>query len=223
MSIKKQIPFLLFVLLLAACTDEEKQPDSKAEGTMDAIVLDSDNTAYLSWDEYYSKNDIHFSIDSFIANDTINAELLIRSVDLSDDFYNLYGRLIEYNDDSSKFIDPFSYSLIMENENGKLIARGGEVDHEVTVVDIKTKTSTRLLFCGPSCEIQKAFWYNENIVGIMGLTSEYSDEYFTPVIWFVNIKNGLMIPYYYNSTVSLEETEDYLEKYLNSKGIEYEN
>ena len=57
----------------------------------------------------------------------------------------------------------------------------------------------------------------------MGLSSEYSDEYFTPVVWFVNIHNGITIPYYYNSQLSIVEAEDYMKTILQRKGVIWED
>lgn len=209
--------------LFTSCSDEEtnEQPEVVETISTDEIVLNPENDIYKSWDEFYSKDDLSFSIDSFKLTDTISGELYTSNANLSDTFFKHYERLIVYNTDSTKFIDPLSYSLIVEmDDNGKLHARGGEVDHEVSVVDIAKKTRTRLLFCGPSCEIQKAFWYNDHIVGIMGLSSEYSDEYFTPMIWFVNINNGITIPYEYHSSISLIEASNFVKDYVESKGIE---
>lgn len=211
---------LVWVVLFFACTNnDEKQTASDVEAQADSIFLDLENDVYKSWDDYYSADDIHFAIDSFLKDDTIKGELHTRSADIDEDFYRHYGTLIEYNKDSTLFLDPYSYSLIIERQNGKLIARGGEIDHEVSVVNIAQNTRTRLLFCGPSCEIQKVFWHSDHIVAIMGLTSEYADEYYTPVIWFVNINNGLTIPFHYNSNVSIAETHDYLGKHLKEKGV----
>ena len=207
--------------MLVACTDEEEAATTVETESSDVIALNPNSDIYKTWDEFYSKNDLQFSIDSFEIADTISGELFTTAANLSDSFFTLYERLITYNHDSTKFIDPLSYSLIIEkDESGKLLARGGEIDHEVSIVDIAKKTKTRLLFCGPSCEVQKAFWYSENIVGIMGLTSEYTDEYYTPMIWFVNINNGITIPYEYHYNISIVEANEFLKNYVESKGIE---
>ncbi len=214
---------LFTLVFVESCTEEEPTEDVAIINvdTTNTISLNVNDDIYKSWDEFYSKEDISFSIDSFRLTDTISGELYTTTANLSDTFFKHYERLITYNKDSSKFIDPLSYSLIIEaDKNGKLTARGGEVDHEVSVVDIAKKTKTRLLFCGPSCEIQKAFWYNDHIVGIMGLSSEYSDEYFTPMIWFVNINNGITIPYEYHSSISIADASNFVKDYVESKGIE---
>lgn len=212
-------------ITLAACTDdsEEQKPVKvdTADLNKDSVFLDSSEPAFSNWQEHYKIDDISFSLDSFMLSDTVSAQLYSTTADLSPEYFDLYGKLLVYNDDSSLFIDPFSYSLIIEKDKGgKLYAREGEVDNEVAIINPKTNTRTRLLFCGPSCQVQKVFWYNDDVVCIMGLSSEYTDEYFTPMVWFVNIHNGMTIPYEYSSNVNISEAYDYLKKFVESKGIE---
>lgn len=209
------------VITLPACNDDDT-------GTQDTIpvvdttkiVLDTNEDVYASWDDFYSKDDIAFSLDSFMKSDTLNGELYIQSFEPDKDYYTNYGPLLVYNYDSSMFIDAYSTAWIIEaDKEGQLYAREGEVDQEVTVIDTHKHVKTRLLFCGPSCIIQKAFWYSKDIVGIMGLMSEYTDEYYTPTIWFVNINNGVTIPYQYHSSISITQADDYMVRYLESRGI----
>lgn len=216
------IVFLASLLIfISACTenDEKQAMTNIDDASADSIFINPENDAYSSWDNYYRHNNISFSMDSFMRADTIISDLLIRSAELDKDFYEQFSSLIVYNEDSTLFLDAYSYSMIVEKKDGKLYARGGEVDNEVSVVNPDSKTRTRIFFCGPSCIIQKVFWHNKNIAGIMGLTSEDSDEYYTPVVWFVNVNNGVTIPYYYNNNISLAEVQNYQEEYLKSKGI----
>lgn len=212
----------LFSITIISCSDEESPAEEKVTTVVveQPPLLQPGDKVYSSWEEYYNNMDNHFQVDSFVITDTTYNDLLIKKADLNDTFYQNYGDLIVYNKDSSMFIDPYSYSLIIETKNGKRIARGGEVDNEVSVVDLKKNIRTRLLFFGPSCQFQNAFWYNDHIVGVMGLQSDYSDEYYTPRIWFVNINNGEIMPYEYNDNINIVDGHGYLDKYLESKGIE---
>lgn len=210
------------LLFTSACTDEEEQPVYVPDVVEPIeITLDTDSEVYLGWDDFYSKDDITFSIDSFSKTDTLAGQLFTQHFTPDDSFYLRFANLLVYNEDSSMFIDPYSGSWIIEiGKDGKQYAREGEIDQEVAVVNTKTNTRTRLLFCGPSCIIQKAFWYNEDIVGVMGLMGEYADEYYTPTIWFVNIHNGITLPYHYNSSISIIQANKYTERYLKSKGVQ---
>lgn len=212
------------LLFVAACGGCDKEAEKEELPAADTISLSENSEVYATWDELYSLDDPAFSVDSFIKNDTVKNELFTTGFTPSDSFYNRFGRLLVYNDDSSMFIDAYSTAWIIEpGKGGSLYAREGEVDQEVTIVNTKTNKRTRLLFCGPSCQFQKAFWYNEDIVGVMGMMADYSDEYYTPAIWFVNIHNGNTIPYYYHSGISIVSAQDYMRRHMESRGIKLED
>lgn len=215
---------VLFAITLAifSCNDDKEPAEvTIVDAPVDSLVsLNASDRVYISWDEFYKKNDITFSLDSFLKADTITGELYTISYTPSPEYFENFGNLLVYNEDSSKFIDAFSSSWIIEKgTDGKLHAREGEIDQEVTIVNKKEKIRTRLFFCGPGCMVQKVFWYNEDVVGIMGLMAEYADEYYTPTIWFVNIHNGITIPYQYSSSVSIVHANDYIDNYIESRGI----
>ncbi len=206
---------------MAACGGcDDKAEKEKPAAVADTISLKGNGDVYAAWDELYSAEDPGFSIDSFIKNDTAKNELFTSDFTPSDSFYQRFGSLLVYNHDSSLFIDAYSTSWIIEpGKGGALYAREGEVDQEVAIVNTKTNKRIRLLYCGPSCQFQKAFWYNDEIVGVMGMMAEYADEYYTPAIWFVNINNGVTIPYYYHSGISIVNAHDYMKRHMKAKGI----
>lgn len=212
---------ILLLMALSACSDDSQTTTQDVVTEPDLSVrLNSEDENFVSWDDFYSKEDISFNIDSFIQSDTVNGELFIQVFKPDEHYYDYYGSLLQYNKDSSMFIDAYSSSWIIEpGKDGKLTARAGEVDQEVVVINTKKNIRTRMFFCGPSCLVQKAFWYNDEVIGIMGLMSDYSDEYYTPTIWFVNINNGVTIPYQYNENVSIVHANEFPVRYLNSKGI----
>ena len=209
------------ILGMAACGGcDDKQATEVQKPVTDTISLKNNSEVYAAWDELYSAEDPAFSIDSFIKDDTAKNELFLSDFTPTDSFYLRFGSLLVYNPDSSMFIDAYSTSWIIEPGNGgKLYAREGEVDNEVSIVNTKTNKRIRLLYCGPSCQFQKAFWYNDEIVGVMGMMAEYADEYYTPVIWFVNINTGVTIPYYYHSGISIVNAHDYMKRHMKTKGI----
>lgn len=215
------ITALAIALTLTACTDEKEKPvENLPVKVVDTIGIQHDNNAFVSWEEFYKNNDVTFSLDSFMKTDTVKGELLTVSYVAPDTFYQQFGNLIVYNQDSTQFIDAYSTAWISEKgADGKYHMRESDPDQEVVIVNLKNKIKTRILYCGPGCQVQKTFWYNENVVGIMGVITEYADEYYTPVIWFVNIHNGITIPYYYNSTVSILDASDFLKRHLESKGV----
>ena len=137
------------LIILSGCATDEKQAENPPITiAADTIGHETNNNIYTTWEEFYKKEDISFTLDSFLKNDTIIGELHITSYKPNDTFYRNFGNLLVYNSDSSMFIDAFSTNWIIERDgNGKLTAREGEIDQEVTVVDKKAQTiySTRVL------------------------------------------------------------------------------
>lgn len=220
-----RVLILGLVISLAACGGcKDEETVTEQPPVADTISLNGNSEVYAVWDELYSQDDPSFSIDSFLKSDTVKNELFVADFHPTDSFYQRFASLLVYNSDSSLFIDAYSTAWIIEpRKDGSLRAREGEVDQEVAIVNPKTGKKTRLLYCGPSCQFQKVFWYNDDIVGVMGMVSEYSDEYFTPAIWFVNIHNGNTIPYYYHSSVSIINAQEYMKRHLESRGIKTEH
>ena len=142
---------VLFAITLAifSCNDDKEPAEvTIVDAPVDSLVsLNASDRVYISWDEFYKKNDITFSLDSFLKADTITGELYTISYTPSPEYFENFGNLLVYNEDSSKFIDAFSSSWIIEKgTDGKLHAREGEIDQEVTIVNKKEKIRTRLFF-----------------------------------------------------------------------------
>lgn len=219
-NIKTGIASIALATMLSACGDDTPPTTETIPPPVDTIALKTDGEAYAVWQDFYKKNDISFSLDSFKKSDTLKGELYTTTFIPSDSFNKKFGKLLVYNNDSSMFLDAYSTTWLVDiDKQGKLHAREGEADQEVTFINTKTNERKRLFFCGPGCQVQKVFWYNDEVVGIMGLMAEDSDEYYTPTIWFVNVNNGITIPYQYNSSVSIIHAHDYMKQHLESKGI----
>lgn len=208
---------ILACSMFAACTDNTEETKSV---TTDSISLLKGIDTYGSWDVFSNPEGISFSLDSLSQIDNIKGELFTQPFEPDADFYKCYGKLLVYNADSSIFIDGYSNNwIIEEHEDGMLYARAGEVDIEVAVVNTRSNVRTRLFFCGPSCILKMVFWHSEDIVGIMGYMTENNDEQYKPIIWFVNIHNGVTMPYLDQSSIGSASPNDFSKKYMESKGI----
>jgi hypothetical protein len=217
--------YLLFLLLvIAACTGRQAKEDGDIDD-VDSIStipnaqlanLEHNNPEFNNWADHYNIN----ITDSFTSNETPPIEFYTYKEDIKAGDYKLYRPLLVYNGDSSKFIDAYGYGLLFKKNNkGQIVARPGEPDVEVAIIDRQTNERKRIFFCGTACIVQKAFWYNDDIVAIAGMTSENAGELFTPVVWFINITNGSTTQYQYNKTVSRDEAVKYLQQEISAKGI----
>ena len=69
------------LIILSGCADDDKKQAENPPITIvtDTIGLEINNDIYTSWEEFYKKEDIVFTLDSFLRNDTIIGELHITS------------------------------------------------------------------------------------------------------------------------------------------------
>jgi hypothetical protein len=102
-----------------------------------------------------------------------------------ENFYAIYKPALSFSDDSTKFIDIYSYWLNLERKGSKIISHGGEVEQAATFFNIKTKKWTRIFFCGYAERIQEVIWVT-NTKFIMVGVSEENDSAYHPVIYIGN-------------------------------------
>jgi hypothetical protein len=231
MNVNRRIICIVSVLSLIGsckCNKEQKQAGDTT------IVTDTAEGHPLSelsqmggraeWEGYYASKHPSFSLSKFNETNAYQTEITTRTVTLSKQYYDNYGRLLEYNKDSSRFLDIFSYGWIIEKgKDGGLVAREGEPDKEAAVVDPKTGKRSRLLFCGPACSFEKAVWIDEATVAIMGLTDEEGDGSYVPAVWIINTMNGNSTMYEYGDQMQHIHPGDYTRVWLVKKGIKPED
>lgn len=222
---------ILASILLLSCNTEQNREQAQNTGT-DSLL--SDNEDYINGlkeDKSLMLNLKQISNfpepDSFslknITEGDGTADFYKYDADLTDSFFIKYGPMIVFNDDSTKFIDGFSYRYMIDfDTKGKRLAAGGDPESEVAIVDVRTKKRTRILYCGTTCSIEKVFWYNKDIIGILALNSENADDKYIPVLWFMNIINGETANYTYDHKTGMKPG-DYLSRELAAKGIIFKN
>lgn len=215
---------VLLIIVSGSCTNDKKKAINEketGETSPDAMLetLKEKQEVYADWQQFYSNRTTGFSIDSFARHEETNNEMITRSAELSPEFYRAYGKLLAYNSDSSLFADAFSYSVIIEEKDGQLTARGGEADQEVAVVNPKTNERKRIFFCGPPCTIVKTVWIDKENIALFGLSSDDGTEGYTPIIWVVNITNGNTLVYGYDGHAQNADPQALLRYVLGQQGI----
>lgn len=229
------MPWRIYLVLLLtvltsmeSCTDDEKREagDSDTNTTIAADPLLEElkekRVVYSDWQQFNDERSPGFSIDSFARLEEINYELHTRPAELHPQFYKSYGSLLSYNHDSTLFADAFSYSVIIEEKDGKLRARGGEADQEVAVINPATKERKRIFFCGPPCIVVKCVWLDEQNIALFGLSSDDGTEGYKPIIWVVDINNGHTSVYGYNGQAKNADPQAMLRYVMARSGIEME-
>jgi hypothetical protein len=99
-------------------------------------------------------------------------------------YYENYKPYLKYSPDGSMFIDLDSYNLTLEKDkNGQKVAIESGPDTEVSLVNIKDKKKTRLVFLGPGSSIEDGSWIdNENLI-LFGFQETGDAGNKLPVIW----------------------------------------
>ncbi len=227
----KQYRICLFLISItfAACGDGEApggkelspNPDSVTNTVLERPlrVLDSLSVNEY-WEDFHREQHPFFEMEEFIEVTSSQAQILQRQMALDSSFYTSYGPVLVYNPDSSAFADIYSYSLIIENKNGKRTARRGEPDSEVAVVNPNTGIRTRYLFCGPACVFELALWVDHQNLAIMGLTDDDGDEIFRPAVWVINTRLNEIRQYKYPEQINRILPRAFTRKYLKEKGVE---
>jgi len=219
---------ITILFLLSACRNgrraknEEMSEAEEKEQFADSLLnkIKNQPLLYKDWHNIYKEKDSQFSLDSFEYLSEYNDEFLSSSVMLDKSFYKRYGPLLVYNADSTKFIDAFSYYLVLNiDKNGKITHRGTEADQEVAVIDKKTRTRYRVFFCGTPCFVANAGWLDNERIVLFGLTTEDGDDNFTPTIWLINLKTASTTEYNYNKSINDMGPDELLERILTAKGI----
>lgn len=215
---------LASVLFLSACDSDTENNNEKNTAEISDTLLSTSVTSHAGdFADWATQYDIKMPANSEISSEGI-LKFIPDTTRLDDEFYKNYGKLLVYNPDSTRFIDFLSYNIIIdEDKNGNMTARSGEADQEIKVYDTKTNTGKRVFYLGTCCRVQKAFWYSADIIGLIGMASPGANQYYMPVIWFINITNGSLYTYELKKDIEAQEPADLMKQTIESKGITWMN
>ncbi|MBO9562182.1 MAG: hypothetical protein J7621_05380 [Niastella sp.] len=174
---------LLSVLLAVACKDNaNKEPqatdpatvqeDSVVE-TLDTLLSDETiqtfSTSALS--DYAKKKAPGFDWNKFsMTSSWEDSSLLVSPFKPDKNFFASYGPFLKYSPDKSMFIDLDSYNIdIQKDSKGRFTGNEIGPDFEVSLVNLKDSTRTRLVFLGPGGSIEDGLWLDDNTLVLMGV------------------------------------------------------
>jgi hypothetical protein len=99
-------------------------------------------------------------------------------------YYEIYKPYLKYSPDNSMFIDLDSYNLSIEKDkSGLKVAMESGPDTEVSLVNVKTKEKTRLVFLGPGSSIEDGSWIDNDNLILFGFQETGNAGNKVPVIW----------------------------------------
>lgn len=158
-------------------------------------IYTKDLTEYGKWLKYYNLEHEDFQK---VGND-MERKIIWSNYNLNEEYIKFYKPYYIYSPDSTYFIDLDSYSLSIENENGKLISYGSGIDMKVEVVRQSDFKSTTLLFCGGSCIPETANWITDSWIEILGFSVNETGG-MIPTKWKVNLDNMIFSDYQIDTT-----------------------
>jgi len=117
-------------------------------------------------------------------------------------FYSIYKPLLSFSDDSTRFIDIYSYWLNLRKEDDKLKA-DVEVDQAITLCEIPFKKWTQIFFCGFSIRIDEAIWIAKDRFMLAGTIKGDSSDANHPTIFIGDLYNRQLYHYIDKNSESL--------------------
>ena len=184
------------MMIFVSCRDTPDKQDQDNETTSeDSVEIEKADTALSNetisffdqsgLSKFTKTKSPGFDWSKFkMTNTWQDDSLLITDFRPSINFYDSYKTLLKYSPDSSMFIDLDSYNLDVHREsNGKIIAIEAGPDTEVSLVDVKSKKKTRLVFLGPGNSIEEGSWIDKENLVLMGFQDNDGSGNQIPVVW----------------------------------------
>ncbi|HTE25639.1 hypothetical protein [Flavitalea sp.] len=188
----------LAVCIFASCEDKPEPDrvapasqtaaeDSVANENIDTVL--SDETIALfnqsGFSTFAKSKSPAFDWSKFrMMNSWKEDSLYITPFEPASNFYEIYKPYLKYSPDGSMFIDLDSYNLALEkDENGRQVAIESGPDTEVSLVNVKDKKKTRLVFLGPGSSIEDGSWIDNDNLILLGFQESGDAGNKLPVIW----------------------------------------
>jgi len=140
---------------------------------------------YDKWLNFYNLNDKHFDTEEDI--EYLNL-VWNKCTNCNENHRHQFKHFYIFSSDSTYFLDLDSYSLSIENSNGKLVSYGFGNDTKIELVNHFDGLSTEILFCGSMCIIETAEWLTNETIYLLGFINQ-DEVFFNPVRWKINIED----------------------------------
>ncbi len=192
--------WILTAFLFAACDSNDKESNSEERSNAARDSIAESNTAvsedkvmvYMNqsgFSEYIKTRSPQLEWNAFAVTKYWKEENPLRQAFTPDSgYYDLYGPLLKYSPDSTRFIDLDSYNLdLHKDRSGRLIANPQGPDTEVSLIDLNKNQQTRLVFLGPGSSVEDAGWIDNNNLVLIGYQEDDSLTKANAVIWHFNL------------------------------------
>lgn len=210
----KNIFFICVALIISACDNRpaanDEMPGEQSSPVNKSLTIEEALSSELSdWMEHWSIYFPDFSIEKFQKGE--EGELQDLYSDLIPELIPgpLFQEKLIYSPDGSRYLDLYSYKLIISSKEGELIG-GINPDAEAVIIDPEKETRNRVLFMGPAGGIEDAAWLSNEEFLITGF-GEIESGKISPLFWHINLNNKSITSHEYPATTQYEQ-KAYLQK-----------
>lgn len=217
------LAFGLFIALVACNSNGDQQAD-KTDVEEDSVVINKQEDAFPS-ENLAIINETGFSKYARLSLPELNWSKFTVTKFWNEDFhhktafnpdknyFNSYGQFLKYSPDSSKFIDLDSYNIsISRNKKGQLVGESQEPDTEISLVDLKTKEKTQLIFLGPGNSVEDGAWIDNDNLILIGYSENDSASGTNAAIWQFNLATRNVNQYEMSDPEVLKKLKNYTER-----------
>lgn len=203
------------LLFFWSCNDategQGEHTDTKAINPQEKASLEDD---LLPVTEVFTQLDSSFNRGSFYESgiDTLDRKT---PTPLDTTGISAFIPFLIYNEDSSMAIDPYSYNYVILQRGGQQKVSEGGPDVEVSLIDLRQKTKSRLWFGGPSSQLLDLQWKNKEELWISG-TEEMDSAHYQPFVLSINTRD-LTIQRWSSDELLQGEKKDLLKQRLQAK------
>jgi hypothetical protein len=193
--------------LFSSCHNRDEKEEKANETTVPAPVkkrspenaelrLWFQNPNMIKWSQRMKQKDTAFSVSHF----SKSKEEPLQEQEgkpYTEEEWQSFAPYFVFSPDHALAIDLYSYGNVPGKAVTDTTLEGGNPDSEVSLVHVKNKTKTRLLFVGPGTTFQQAAWIGDSVILITGVSDANADNEMKPFLWKIDLRDKTLNPYDY--------------------------
>lgn len=111
-------------------------------------------------------------------------------------FYKDYAPLLKWSPDSSYVLDIGTYGkVLVQDKNGNISIRDGEVDSKASLIFTKAGTVSELIFLGAGGSFIDGHWIDTTQFSLLGTFDEKGDQHPDTLLWVIDAKDRFFRKY----------------------------
>ena len=196
----------LLLFITASCNNSNQKAEEEQTITDDSLqvvnsIITEDSAIIINnkADEWigqslknYNGNWKKFRLMEFWNEDSLQAN----PYEATSEFYETYHDLLKWSPDSSYILDlGTNGATVIKDKDGKSHLENGDIDTEISLLDPKAKTKSRILFFGSAAAVINARWIDSTRIAILGMNNEKPDQHPDTLLWIIDAKEKFFRKY----------------------------